>query len=157
MSKPLMLVAALLLTMFSAPGFSASHEHGSQNIKMESAHDAATTLDRLEAIFKEKGITVFARVNHAAGAKKIGADLPPTELLIFGNPKLGTPLMKVNRETGLDLPMKALAWTDDAGKTWLALTNPVVLKERYKLDDASAVIEKMTGAVTAMGKSAAGQ
>jgi len=152
MFKSFLVAAAISLSMAVAPAVAAGDGNGT--IKMESAHDAATTLDRLEAIFKAKGITVFARVDHAAGAKKIGEDMAPTQLLLFGNPKLGTPLIKINREAGFDLPMKALAWTDDAGKTWLAVTDPVSLKARYGLDAASPVIEKMTGAVTAMGKKA---
>jgi len=152
MFKSFLAAAAISLSMAVAPAVAAGDGNGT--IKMESAHDTATTLDRLEAIFKAKGITVFARVDHAAGAKKIGEDMAPTQLLLFGNPKLGTPLMKVNREAGFDLPMKALAWTDDAGKTWLAVTDPASLKARYDLDAASPVIEKMTGAVTAMGKKA---
>ena len=152
MIKSFLAAAAISLSMAVAPALAGDTANGT--IKMQSAHDAATTLDRLEAIFKDKGITVFARVDHADGAMKIGEDMAPTQLLLFGNPKLGTPLMKVNREAGFDLPMKALAWTDDAGKTWLAVTDPAVLKARYGLDDAAPVIEKMTGAVTAMGKKA---
>jgi uncharacterized protein (DUF302 family) len=152
MLKSLLAAAAISLSVAVAPALADNHSNGT--IKMESAHDAATTLDRLEAIFKKKGITVFARVDHAAGAKKIGEDMAPTQLLLFGNPKLGTPLMKVNREAGFDLPMKALAWTDDAGKTWLAVTDPMALKARYGLDAAAPVIEKMSGAVSAMGKAA---
>ena len=71
-------------------------------------------------------------MDHAAGAKKIGQELKPTELLIFGNPKLGTPLMQANRRIGLDLPLKALAWEDDAGKVWLAYTAPSALKARHR-------------------------
>ncbi len=152
MIKSFLAAAAISLSMAVAPALAADSATGT--IKMASAHDAATTLDRLEAIFKTKGITVFARVDHAAGAKKIGEDMAPTQLLLFGNPKLGTPLMKVNREAGFDLPLKALAWTDDDGKTWLAVTDPAALKTRYGLDAAAAVIEKMTGAVTAMSKKA---
>jgi len=152
MIKSFLAVAAISLSITAAPVLAA--EDGNGTIKMESAHDAATTLDRLEAIFKAKGITVFVRVDHAAGAMKIGEEMAPTQLLLFGNPKLGTPLMKVNREAGFDLPMKALAWTDDAGRTWLAVTDPAALKARYGLEAASPVIEKMTGAVTAMGKEA---
>lgn len=152
MFKTCLAAAAVSLSLAIAPAVAAQDGYGT--IKMESAHDAATTLDRLAAIFKAKGITVFARVDHAAGAKKIGEDMAPTQLLLFGNPKLGTPLMKVNREAGFDLPMKALAWTDDAGKTWLAVTDPAALKARYGLEAAAPVIEKMTGAVTAMGKKA---
>lgn len=145
------LAAAALVTVALAMPASAE---GAGTIKMESAHDAATTLDRLQKIFAEKGITVFARVDHAAGAKKIGMELPPTQLLLFGNPKLGTPLMKANREVGIALPMKALAWTDADGKTWLAVTDPASLKEQFSLAGVDEVVAKMTGAVTAMGKAA---
>ena len=155
MFKTFTAAAFVCLSLALAPAAVQAGETGT--IKMQSAHDAATTLDRLEGIFKAKGITVFARIDHAAGAKKVGQDMAPTQLLLFGNPKLGTPLMKVNREAGFDLPMKALAWTDDAGKTWLAVTDPAALKARYGLQDAAPVIEKMTGAVTAMGKKATGK
>ncbi len=152
MLKTILFTATLLTAAGIVPA--AAEEPGNGTIRMESAHGAAETLDRLEAIFKEKGITVFARVDHAAGAKQVGEELGATQLLLFGNPKLGTPLMKVNREVGFDLPMKALAWTDDAGKTWLSVTDPQALKLRYGLDAAGAVIDKMTGAVTAMSKAA---
>lgn len=132
---------------------SAAQDAGT--IRMQSAHDAVTTLDRLEKIFAEKGITVFARIDHAEGATKAGEDLRPTQLMLFGNPKLGTPLMQANQEAGIALPMKALAWTDADGKTWLAVTDPAALQKRFELDGVDEVIAKMTGAVTAMGKAAA--
>lgn len=113
----------------------------------QSAHSVAATLDRLAKILTSKGITVFTRVNHAAGAKKAGLELKPTELLIFGNPKLGTPLMMSNPKIGIDLPMKALAWEDDAGKVWLAYTKPDAMKARHGIGDKDPVFKKMTGAL----------
>jgi len=79
-------------------------------IAKKSAHSVATTLDRLSEVLKTKGIGIAARVDHAAAAEKVGQTLKPTQLLIFGNPKLGTPLMQSNRRIGVELPMKVLAW-----------------------------------------------
>ena len=112
-----------------------------------SAHSVSKTLDRLTKILESKGITVFGRVDHAAGAKKVGADMPATELLIFGNPKLGTPLMQSNRAVGLDLPMKALAWEDKDGKVYLSYTAPAELKSRHGIADRDKVFAAMTGAL----------
>ncbi len=123
-------------------------------LKMESPHSVKDTLDRLQAIFEEKNITVFARIDHAAGARSIGSDLLPTELMIFGNPKLGTPLMKLNQEVAFDLPLKALAWKDKNGKVWLAVTNPAELNQTYALAGANGVIEKMTGALKGLTQKA---
>jgi uncharacterized protein (DUF302 family) len=86
---------------------------------IESPHDVKTTIDRLEAAAKAKGLTIFARIDHGVGAAAAGLQLRPTELLIFGNAKGGTPLMQEQQTTGLDLPLKTLAWQDSAGKTWL--------------------------------------
>lgn len=153
MLKPVIAAAALAVVL-ATPAQADNHAMKTGTIKMESAHDAATTLDRLEKIFASKGITVFTRVDHAAGAQKAGMELPPTQLLLFGNLKLGTPLMKANREVGIALPMKALAWTDADGKTWLAVTDPASLKDQFGLEGVDEVVAKMTGAVTNMGKAA---
>ena len=115
--------------------------------KMESPFDVKTTLDRLEAILKQNGITIFVRIDHAQGAQSVGETMPPTELMLFGNPKLGTPLMMLNREVGFDLPMKALAWEGADGKVWLAVTNPAELNQVYALAGADGVIDKMTEAL----------
>lgn len=119
-------------------------------ITKPSKHSAAATLDKLTTLLESKGITIFARVDHAAGAAKIGTELPATELLIFGNPKLGTPLMTANRAAGIDLPMKALAWTDGSGKTYLSYTDPAVLKARWSIEGRDEVFAKMTGALDKM-------
>jgi len=96
------------------------------------------TMDRLEAEIKGKGMTVFARIDHAAGAEAVGLPLRPTELLIFGAAKAGTPLMQANQAIGIDLPLKALAFEDAQGKTWLAYNDPLWLERRHGLDAALA-------------------
>ena len=126
-------------------------------VTLESKYSVKETLDRLSAILTKKGILVMARVNHAAGAKAAGLELPPTELLIFGNPKLGTPLMQTNRVVGLDLPMKVLAWRDGDGKVRLTYAAPSVLKARYNVTGRDVVFEAMTKALAGLTKAAAGQ
>lgn len=119
----------------------------------ESARGVSETIDALQAALEEKGITIFARVDHQANAKKAELDLPPTVLLIFGNPKMGTPLMQANRQIGIDLPMKALAWEAD-GKVYLAYTDPKELKDRYDIDDKDEIFAKMTKALGAFSDKA---
>ena len=100
-------------------------------IDLKSPHNAKATMDRLEAVVKERGLNVFARIDHAAGASKIGKTLRPTELLIFGNPQGGTPFMECAQTVGIDLPLKALVWDDAAGQTWLSYNDPAYLGQRH--------------------------
>jgi len=115
----------------------------------KSSYSVDETLNRLEVVLKKKGITVFARVNHTAGADKVGLKMQPTQLLIFGNPKMGTPLMNENRLMGLDLPMKALAWKDEASQVWLGYLNPVELQSRHGIKN-QAIINKMKKALNGL-------
>ncbi len=117
-------------------------------VRKQSAFPVAETLDRLAAILTERGVTVGLRIDHAAAAGGIGADLPATQLLLFGNPALGTPLMQEAREIAIDLPMKALAWEDDDG-VWLAYTAPADLAARWGIDPEHPAIQKMTAALEA--------
>lgn len=110
-----------------------------------SQYSVSETLDRLENIIKKKGITVFARINHAQGAKNAGLALEPTELLIFGNPKLGSPLMQSQRTVAIDLPLKAIAWQDKEGKVWLGYNAPEYIAKRHGIKDQQAIVKKMTG------------
>jgi uncharacterized protein (DUF302 family) len=105
-----------------------------------SAFAAKETMDRLEAEVKAKGMTVFARIDHAAGAAAIGLPLRPTELLIFGSAKAGTPLMQAVQSIGIDLPLKMLVHEDAAGKVWLSYNDPVWLARRHGLGEAAAKI-----------------
>jgi uncharacterized protein (DUF302 family) len=89
-------------------------------IAIPSRHSVKETIDRLEAALKAKNIQIFARVDHGAGAASVGMKLRPTELLVFGHPKSGTPLMAARQTIGIDLPLKALAWADEAGQVRLA-------------------------------------
>jgi len=96
-----------------------------------SDHGPKQTMDRLAAAVAKRGMAILARIDHAAAAAKVGMELRPTEVLIFGNPKAGTPLMQAVQTIGIDLPLKALVWQDAAGKTWLAYNDPPWLAARH--------------------------
>ena len=100
-------------------------------IVIKSPHGAKATMDKLEMIVKEKGLNVFARIDHAAGAAKVGKTLRPTELLIFGNPQGGTPFMECAQSVGIDLPLKALVWEDSSSQVWLGYNDPEYLAKRH--------------------------
>src|SRR5262245_48141741 len=108
-------------------------EDGNGLITIASGHSVRETIDRLAAIVAEKGLTVFARVDHGAGAAAAGMELRPTELLIFGHPRGGTPLMQDRQTAGIDLPVKALAWEDESGTVWLTTNDPAWIAERHRL------------------------
>jgi uncharacterized protein (DUF302 family) len=114
-------------------------------ITLASQHSVKATIDRLETAAKAKGLTIFARVDHAAGATSVGMPLRPTELLIFGNARGGTPLMQLAQTIGIDLPLKALAWEDAAGKTWLSYNDPAWLAARHGLAEQGATVAKTLG------------
>jgi uncharacterized protein (DUF302 family) len=100
-------------------------------IDVPSRYSVPETLERLEAILKEKGITVFALVDHSGQAEKAGLKMRPTQLLIFGSPKSGTPLMVAAPRLAIDLPLKALAWQDEHGQVWLSYNSPEYLQQRH--------------------------
>jgi len=104
-------------------------------ISQPSPYSVTETIDRLEAILQAKGITIFARIDQRAEAEKVGLSLRPTELLLFGNPKAGTPLMLAEPMIALDLPLKVLAWEAADGKVWLSFNDPGYLKQRFSLSD----------------------
>lgn len=113
------------------------------------------TMNRLEAAVQAKGMTVFARVDHAAGATAAGLSLRPTEVLIFGNAKGGTPLMNSVQTIGLDLPLKALVWQDASGDTWLSYNDPAWLAKRHGVGaEAQPAVNNMTAALSAVAKAA---
>ncbi len=100
-----------------------------------SKYSVPETLDRLAAILKGKGVTIFCRINFSGDAQKVGLEMRPTQMLIFGNPKAGTPLMISAPSVALDLPLKTLAWEDDNGKVWLSFNSPTYLKQRHELQE----------------------
>ena len=138
-------VAALLLSTTAG----AAEPDGL--IAMKSPHDAKETMNRLESIVKDKGLNVFARIDHAAGTAKIGATLRPTELLIFGIPQGGTPFMDCAQSVGIDLPLKALVWTDDSSQVWVGYNDPAWIAKRHGVEQCPVVgnLSKALGAIMA--------
>lgn len=123
-------------------------------IKKKSEYDVTTTLDRLESVLKEKGIGVIARVNHAAAAENVDMQLRPTQVLFFGNPKLGTPLMQSNQLAGLELPMRVLAWEDEGGQTWLAYHSPHEIGDVLHIEDNTETLNMLEDAMEKLTDSA---
>ena len=136
--------AAFLSFLLFMPAAQAGHDG---LVTKTSDYGVQETIDRLEKVFKKKGVTVFAKINHGAGAKKIGAKLSPTQIIIFGTPKIGTPLMQSNQKIGIDLPLKVLAWKDKNGKVMIAYNDPKYLAKRHHIKDRDNVFGKMGGAV----------
>lgn len=126
-------------------------------ISIKSSHNVGATADRFEKILKTKGMTVFIRINHAEGAKNIGQTLRPTEVIIFGNPKIGTKLMQCSQSTGIDLPQKALIWEDEPGQVWLSYNAPEYLVNRHSIKGCDQVIKKIENALGNFAKAATKQ
>ncbi|MCU0955763.1 MAG: DUF302 domain-containing protein [Hydrogenophaga sp.] len=124
-------------------------------IAVKSPHGAKATMDRLEDIVKQRGLNVFARIDHAAGATKVGKTLRPTEVLIFGNPQGGTPFMECAQSVGVDLPLKALVWEDAAAQVWIGYNDPAYLAQRHGaaqcpvVENLSKALEGIASAATA--------
>ena len=136
-----------LMILFLALIVLAPLADASSIVITRSTHDVNETINRLEAALRAKGVTIFARIDHAANAQRAHVTLRPARLLIFGNPKLGSPLLQSNPMVGLDLPMKALAWEDADGKVWLAYTAAATIAKRYRIEDRAGVVDKMAGAL----------
>jgi uncharacterized protein (DUF302 family) len=123
-------------------------------ISIKSPYHVKETADRLENALNEKGMTVFIRIDHAKGARKVGENFRPTELVIFGNPKVGTPLMQCGQSVAIDLPQKALIWEDEAGQVWLTYNDPNYLANRHNLAGFDEVIKKIEKALGNFAKTA---
>src|SRR5580700_7436386 len=104
-------------------------------ISKASKYSVPETLDRVDALLRSRGIKIFVRVDHSGEAEKAGLKMPPTQLLIFGNPKGGTPVMLAAPTSAIDLPLKALAWQDAGGQVWLSYNDPAYLQRRFGLSD----------------------
>ena len=117
-------------------------------ISIKSSHDVKITADRLENTLRANGMTVFIRINHTEGAQKVGKKLRPTEVIIFGNPKVGTPLMQCSQSVAIDLPQKALIWEDKTGQVWLSYNDPKYLAKRHGIKECVDVIKKMGNALS---------
>ncbi len=126
-------------------------------VTLPSNYPVPDTIDRLRDAVTAAGLQVFARVDHAAGAREVGLELRPTELLIFGNARGGTPLMQDKQTAGIDLPLKVLAWADESGHTWLSYNDPPWIAERHALGEAStAAVQTLRGAIGKLAHAAAG-
>jgi len=115
----------------------------------------AETLERLAAAVRGRGMAVMARIDHAGAAARVGLELRPTEVLIFGNPRAGTPLMQAAQTVGIDLPLRALVWQDASGKTWLSYNDPRWLAERHGIGEA-AMVGGLAATLEAVAKAATG-
>lgn len=116
-------------------------------VRIKSMHSVTATVDKLESALKSKGMTVFKRVSHSGGAAKVGLELRPTELLIFGNPRIGTPLMQCQQLAALDLPQKALVFEDEDGQVWFAYNDPEYIADRHNITGCDDVVNKISRAL----------
>jgi len=139
--------AGLLLISFTV-------QAGEGLVTVKSNHDVKTTADKLVAKLKEKGMTVFIRVDHTAGAAGVGIKMRPTEVVIFGNPKLGSLLINCAQTTGIDLPMKALIFQTESGEVKLSYNAPAYLKNRHHIKGCEKPLAKITGALANFAKAA---
>lgn len=124
-------------------------------IKIKSSNSVAVTTDKLSNILTQKGMSIFATIDHQKGAEAAGLELRPTTLVIFGNPKVGTKLMQCDQKIGYTLPLKLLIWQDEKGVTWIGYREPSTLTERYNLEECSGVLEKVKNAMANFAKAAA--
>jgi uncharacterized protein (DUF302 family) len=123
-------------------------------VTLPSAHSVTDTIARLKAVLAQKGIDVFAHIDHAAGAKQVGLPLRPTQLLIFGNPKGGTPLMQARQTIGLDLPLRALVWEDEEGKAWLTYSRVQDLARRHHITDNDHAVKALDDGLVGLVRAA---
>jgi uncharacterized protein (DUF302 family) len=137
----------LFLSLIAILFFVSSAAADTGLVSVKSSHSVRKTADRLESTLGKKGMTVFNRINHAKGASKIGKKLRPTELIIFGNPKVGAPLMQCSQTVAIDLPQKTLIWEDEAGQVWLTYNDPKYLATRHDISECAEVLKKIENAL----------
>lgn len=130
-SRPFISRTLLAVLCVASAAFANVAQAADGLIQVKSPYSAAETMSRFEKLAKERGLVVFARIDHAAGAAKIGKTLRPTEVIIFGNPQGGTPFMECAQTAGIDLPLKALVWEDESKQVWLGYNDPAFLGQRH--------------------------
>lgn len=123
---------------------------------IQSEQSVEETTDRFEKVLKDNGLNIFEKVNHQEGATSVNMDLPPTTVLIFGNPKLGTPLMQCAPTTAIDLPQKMLIWEDEDGQVNVGYNSPDYLKKRHNIEGCDQELQKISGALKKFAQAAAG-
>jgi uncharacterized protein (DUF302 family) len=124
-------------------------------VNFNRTHSVKDTLNKFEMIVKSKGMNIFAKIDHAKGAHSINKDLRPTQVLIFGSPKAGTPLMQENQTIGLDLPLRVLFWQDKNSDTWITYHNPVAVISSHSITNKQKIVKKMTKILNAFSNKAA--
>jgi len=126
-------------------------------VNVPSAFSVEETADRMVSILSEKGMTIFNRIEHSAAASKVDIELRETELIIFGNPKVGSPLMKCQQSVAIDLPQKALIWRDENSRVWISYNDPEYLKNRHNITGCDEVISRIEKALSGISKAAAAE
>jgi uncharacterized protein (DUF302 family) len=124
-------------------------------VTLPSAHAAAETVGRLKGLLAQKGIELFAHIDHAEAARKVGLSLRPTQVLIFGNPRAGTPLMQGRQTFGLDLPLRVLVWEDETGKAWLTYRRVDSLARQYHAAGLDKTVNALDDGLAALARAAA--
>lgn len=148
-------LTSLILLFFTLVLLKTAYAHPNGLIRLKSNHSVSQTIDKLKNALEERGMTIFKRIDHAAGGKKVGIPIRETELLIFGNPKIGTRLMQCSQEAAIDLPQKALAYKDKSGQVWLIYNDPAYMADRHHIKDCEKVINKFSHALAHFTKIAA--
>ncbi|MEM6448656.1 MAG: DUF302 domain-containing protein [Cyanobacteria bacterium P01_D01_bin.123] len=123
-------------------------------VNVQSEFDVEETANRMESILEEKGLTLFNRIKHSEAAAGVGIELRDTELIIFGNPKVGSPLMQCQQSVAIDLPQKALIWEDEEGQVWISYNEPAYLEARHDIEGCEEVIENIGNALNGIAESA---
>ncbi|MGM0546530.1 MAG: DUF302 domain-containing protein [Bacteroidota bacterium] len=148
-------VIALLVFVFL--GITTTQTIAQDGIEIiQSEQSVEETTDRFEKVLKDNGLNIFEKVNHQEGATSVNMDLPPTTVLIFGNPKLGTPLMQCAPTTAIDLPQKMLIWEDEDGQVNVGYNSPDYLKKRHNIEGCDQELQKISGALKKFAQAAAG-
>jgi uncharacterized protein (DUF302 family) len=136
-------------------GMNSSDVADADLVTLPSAHGAGDTVERLESLLAQKGIQVFAHIDHAAAAEKVGLSLRPTQVLIFGNPKAGTPLMQGRQTVGLDLPLRVLVWEDETGKVWLTYRRVAAVARQHHVAGRDETVKALDDGLAALARAAA--
>lgn len=148
MKKTILMTLAIVFIAFPAMASDGM-------VNVQSTFNVEETADRMESILKEKGMTVFNRIKHSEAAAAVGIELRNTELILFGNPKVGSPLMKCQQSAAIDLPQKALIWEDDKATVWISYNNPRYLEKRHNITGCEEVISKIERALAGIAESTA--
>ncbi len=149
----LLALGLIVIPAYASKGMNKKANNGI--VRVKSAFSVSETTERFESIAQQQGLKIVAKIDHAAGAKSINQELRPTQLIIFGNPAAGTPLMQCNQTVGIDLPQKALIWQDEQGQVWFGYNSPKYLMARHQLKGCGEeAIQKIDNALSLLAQKA---